>query len=305
MLSLSTAWNYKEDINVRDLLSEIKKTGVDSIELGYRVTRSQLEDIIDFLPEINLKVGSIHNFCPVPCDGPSPRHPSNYYRLSALEEEERHKAVHWTKNSIDTALRVKADVVVIHAGTVEMDEARLKNFLEMYRAQRQDTDEFRIVRAELLRERREKQPAYFQALVKTLDEVMAYARQKNVKIGLETRYYLHEIPNCDEVGILLDKYHDQGMFYWHDVGHAEINERLGIAMHLDYLKKYSPRMIGWHIHGVKTLKDHHAPFEGDFNILKVVPFIKADHVKVIESHTGTVEQIQKAVHTLSSLGKKE
>jgi hypothetical protein len=123
-----------------------------------------------------------------------------------------------------------------------------------------------------------------------------------VKIGLETRYYPVEIPNYEEVGCFLDSFHDQGMFYWHDVGHAEVGERLGICPHADYFRHYKDRMIGMHIHGVKGLRDHQAPFDGDFDLTTVMPFFNGDLINVIESHAiATKEQIQEAIQRFSPI----
>ncbi|OGX23744.1 MAG: hypothetical protein A3D10_02680 [Omnitrophica WOR_2 bacterium RIFCSPHIGHO2_02_FULL_48_11] len=302
MLALSTAWNYREDMSVPQMLEDIKATGIRHLELGYRLTQPQVEALIPLLKKFKLKVSSVHNYCPLPFDGLSPRHSSNYYRLSALQREERELAIKWTNHSIDTALRVGAQAVVIHAGAIELEHDPSPQLFQMYREGKAKTPEFENLRSQLLKARQEKQKDYLKVLVESLKEVMAYAQKKNMKIGLETRYYPVEIPNIDEIGFFLDLFGKQGMSYWHDVGHGEVNERLGFASPLSYLKKYADRMIGWHIHGVKVLKDHHAPFDGDFDLQKVVPFMKKEHIKVIESHSlATAEQIKEAVKRLEKI----
>ena len=85
MLSISTAWNHKPETTLQKMLEEIQAVGLNTIELGYRITALQLEEIIPLLAKMKMNVSSAHNFCPLPNDSPSPRHPSNYYRLSALD----------------------------------------------------------------------------------------------------------------------------------------------------------------------------------------------------------------------------
>ncbi|MDP2654045.1 MAG: sugar phosphate isomerase/epimerase [Candidatus Omnitrophota bacterium] len=302
MLAISTAWNYESGGDVRQMLAEIKETGVDAIELGYRVVHQDLEKIIPLLGDLGLTVSSVHNFCPVPHDGPSPRHPSNYYRLSAVDDDERKKAVQWTQQAIDTAVRTAARVVVIHAGSVELPEDPSCRLLEMWRQGQGGTEEFAVLREAFLKSRREHRGPYMDSVIRSLRDVMAYASGRGILIGLETRYYPTEIPNCDEVGELLELFHGQGMGYWHDVGHAEVNGRLGLAPHARYLEKYRDRLIGFHLHGVKILKDHQAPLEGDFDLLSVSPYLSADKFQVIESHaTATPEQMKAAVRTLRPL----
>src|SRR6185503_3242792 len=99
-------------------------------------------------------------------------------------------------------------------------------------------------------------------------------------------------------GELLERYRGQGMGYWHDVGHAEVNGRLGITPHEQYLKSYSRDLIGVHLHGVKELRDHNAPFYGDFNLEAVLPYFKKDIIKVIESRFGSFDQLKSAVDRL-------
>ena len=299
-LSISTIWNHKPGTNLRKMLSEIKELGLNTIELSYTFTNEHMEEIIPLMDEMQMKVSDIHNFCPIPYDEPCVRHVSNYYRLSALDEEERLRAVKWTQRTIDTACRVHAKAVIIHAGTVERECDLSGELIYMYKEGKGSTDEFVTLREKILKDRRDKRPPFMASVVKSLKDVMAYAQKKGIVIGLENRYYPAEIPDYEEIGELLDLFHEQGLFYWHDVGHAEANERLGMTSHLDYLKRYQDRLIGFHIHGVERLNDHLAPFEGDFKLTKVLPFIQPHHLRVIESHgKATRQQIQEAVRRLS------
>jgi sugar phosphate isomerase/epimerase len=222
-----------------------------------------------------------------------------------LDDAERRKAVHWTKNTIATAVQAGAQVVVVHAGTIELPEDPTRELLDLYRAGKERTPEFSQSRARLLELRRQNAGAYLQSVERSFKEILPYARDKNIKLGLETRYYPVEVPNHEEIGSLLDRFHHEGLFYWHDVGHAEVNARLGITPHEDYLKDYGDRLIGWHLHGVSVLRDHLAPFDGDFDLTSVFPFIKDGHIKVIESHTSArPEQIRKAVEQLSEVARR-
>ena len=130
---------------------------------------------------------------------------------------------------------------------------------------------------------------------------MRYAQAQGIKIGLETRYYPTEIPNHKEVGEFLNRYRGQGMHYWHDVGHAEVNSRLGITDHEGFLKSYGRDLIGVHLHGVDKLRDHHAPFFGDFDLNAVLKYFTKDTIKVIEARSGTFDQLKKAVMQLKTI----
>ena len=137
------------------------------------------------------------------------------------------------------------------------------------------------------------------SVVASLKEVLAYAGSTGVKIGLETRYYPQEIPNIEETEYLLNLFKDKGLVYWHDIGHAEVNERLGIAAHNDYLKKFAEYLQGIHFHDLRGIDDHLAPFVGDFDFSKIAPYIQNNLIKVIEAHPpATRRQIKEAARRL-------
>ena len=301
MLSISTSWNSSLETNWEEWLTQIKSVGLNAIELSYTLNRHQLETIKKLIKPMGIKVSSIHSFCPIPDDEPSDRHVSNYYRLSSLNDHERMQAAKWTKVCIDTAKEVGAGVVVIHAGTLEWEDDPSRQLIKMFKQGEQNTTEFDQIRRDFIKQRLEKRTPYLSALEISLLDVVRYAQRNNIKIGLETRYYPIEIPNFDEVGFFLDKFEAYGMHYWHDVGHAELNDQLGLSSHIGFLERYQSRMIGIHLHGIRETRDHLAPFDGDMKLEKVFPYIKKDFIKVIESRYASVDQIKFAIEKLSYL----
>jgi sugar phosphate isomerase/epimerase len=301
MLAISLPWTKDDNTDVKTMLQSVKDLGLDAIELGYTLTHAQVEEMIPLMKSMGLKAASIHNFSPVPNDRPTGRHVSNFYRLTALDDAERKLAVKWTNNSIDTAVRTGATVVVVHAGTVELGDPRSPELLNLYKEGKGSTVEYVQVRENLLKQREETKGPYLEALTKSFDEIMVYAQAKDIKIGLETRYYPTEIPNHKEIGYFLKRYGPQGMRYWHDVGHAEVNGRLGITAHEDFFASYGRDLIGVHLHGVDNLRDHNAPFFGDFDLNAVLKHFTKDTIKVIESRFGSFDQLKKAVSQLKTV----
>ena len=301
MLAISLPWTKEDNIDVGAMLGSVKDMGLDAIEFGYTLTHEQVDAMVPLMKQLDIKSASVHNFSPIPNDRPTSRHVSNYYRLTAIDEEERISAVQWTNHSIDTAVRTGASVVVIHAGMIELGDPRSPELLSLYKEGKSGSPEYAAVRAHLLKERERIKGPHLEALIKSLNTVMRYAQAKGVKIGLETRYYPTEIPNFKEIGELLDRYRSQGMGYWHDVGHAEVNGRLGITPHEQYLKSYGRDLIGVHLHGVVGLRDHNAPFCGDFDLEVVLPYFKKDTIKVIESRFGSFDQLKAAVEKLKKI----
>ncbi len=298
MLAISTAW-MDEHIDMKSWLLQVKDLGFDAVELSYKVTEKQLKEAESLLEDLELKVSSIHNFCPIPNDGPSPRHLSNYYRLSSIDEQERQLAVKWTNIAVDTAEHLGAGVVVIHAGTLDFEDERSPRLFDLYSAGRKESAIYQEEKDRILGLREEKKRPYMAALEQSLTEVIGYSERKNVKIGLETRYYPIEIPNFEEIGYFLDLFGQEAMGYWHDVGHAEMNDRLGIRSHIDFLEAYKSRIIGVHLHGIKGRRDHLAPFDGDMDLGKFLPYFGPDVLRVVESKPfASIAQMKVAVFDL-------
>ncbi|VAX37027.1 hypothetical protein MNBD_UNCLBAC01-1555 [hydrothermal vent metagenome] len=301
MISISTSWmGSLPESGLRNWLLRIKNLGFEAVELSYKVSHEQLGEFECLLPEVGLKVSSIHNFCPTPNDEPSPRHASNYYRLSSLEEHERKQGVKWTNIAVDTAKQTGAKVVVIHAGTLDFEDERSPELFKLYVDGQKDTPEFEAEKKRILDLRAEKKGPHIEALDRSLAEICTYAKREGIKIGLETRYYLMEIPNFEEIGYFLDQYDNDVMGYWHDFGHAEMNSRLGVTPHKKFLETYKHRLVGVHIHGIKGRRDHLAPFEGDMDFEQFMPYLTSDIIKVVESKPFASEDLMKeAVKKLS------
>lgn len=299
MLAISTAWNYSSHSDPKEMLSEIKEIGFSAIEIGYSITQETLKELIPLIEAMELEVVSVHNFCPLPPKSGPKRFLTDYYRLSSLDERERKKAVEYTKRSVDTARLFSCEAVVIHAGTVELKNNYVREIFCLYNEGRRDSEEYLRAKDRLLAARRALKAAYLESVARSLEDILSYADSAGVKIGLETRYYPHEIPDFEEIGYLLGLFKDKGLVYWHDVGHAEVNERLGIAAHRDYLRNFADWMKGVHFHDLIGIDDHRAPFSGDLDFSKITPYIQNNLIKVIEAHPpATRWQIKEAIKRL-------
>ena len=70
--------------------------------------------------------------------------------------------------------------------------------------------------------------------------------------------------------------------YWHDVGHAEVQWRLGYVDKRDWLDALGPRTLGCHLHDVDGLGDHRAPGNGDVEWDYIAAGLPAAAVRVFE-----------------------
>ncbi|MFA6078449.1 MAG: TIM barrel protein [Candidatus Omnitrophota bacterium] len=298
MFSLSTSWNASRHNDGFSLVEEIKRMGFNTIELGFSLTQKIVDDIIKMKDSGDISVSSLHNMCPLPADiAPKDASP-DYYSLSSLKPEDRARAVSIARNTIDYAKRLDARAVVVHAGRVEMRD-KTRKLAQVF----DDSEKASLIKSEMLKERAAKSAAHLARLIESLEELIPYSIRTGIPIALETRYYHREMPLIQEFEELFKRFKPGTLFYWHDTGHAETFERLGLARHRDFLDKFANRLIGIHLHDIiGYIDDHNAPGSGTFDFNTLKPYVKSDTIKVIEAHEpATAEDIRKGAEYLERL----
>src|ERR1044071_7018421 len=118
MYSLSTCWNSHRHSDGRAMLREIRDLGFEYAELSHGTRISLLPGILEAVTAGEIKISSLHNFCPLPM-GVNHSAP-NLYQFSSERPRERELAERYTMKTIELAARVKAPVVVLHAGSIDM-----------------------------------------------------------------------------------------------------------------------------------------------------------------------------------------
>jgi sugar phosphate isomerase/epimerase len=267
------------------MLAEIRALGFEYAELGHGTRLTLVEGIQQAVAAGEIKISSLHNFCPLPVG--VMRASPDYYLPSAPRESERQLAVRHTLRTIDFAASLGAKVVVLHLGFVGMRN-RTRKLMEMYTKGRAGTTRFfrRRDKAMIVRER--KCGPYLDQVFRTLDELAPRARAAGVKLGLETRLRLEEIPSADETAEMLTRFGPDTVAYWHDVGHAQAKENLGITTHEFLLRRFREKTAGMHLQDFAPPEyDHLPPEAGTFDFQRLAPFVKPDMILAWEIHPQT------------------
>ena len=280
MYSFSTCWNSGRHTDGRAMLREIRDLGFAYAELSHGIRLSLLPGIIDAVDAGEIKISTLHNFCPLPVGvtQPSP----NLYEFSAESARDRELAVKHTLKTFDLAVRVKATLVVLHLGSMDLKDygGKLENMLE--RGER-DSPKYQKLLAEAELKREARKEKFFARTKETLRQLLPEAEKRGLRLGCENREAVQEVPLEGDFRQFFREFSSPNVAYWHDTGHAQIKENLGFIRHAMHLESLADRLAGFHIHDVQfPATDHCPPGSGMIDFAALQPFVKPDHIKVFE-----------------------
>ena len=304
MYSFSTCWNSARHTDGRAMLREIRELGFDYAELSHGIRISLLPGILAAVDAGEIKISSVHNFCPLPVgvDKPSP----NLYEFSSDRDSDRRLALKHTLNTFQFAKRVGAPLVVLHFGSMDLKDytGKLKELLE--RGKR-DTLEFRRLVADASAARLAKKQRFYDHSREMLRVLVAEAQKRGLKFGIEIREAVEELPVESDFASLLEEFPAPTVNYWHDVGHAQIKQDLGFIDHAQFLAERASRLAGFHLHDVRfPARDHFPPGAGDINFAALKPHVKPEHIKVFElSPKLSVDLVRMGINHLQGIWGKE
>ena len=298
-VSLSTMWAQGRFQHLGDFVAAVVRLGFSGIEINYTVEPQGLEELLANDSGI---YPSFHS--PVPRVKVSDGRWSDELNLASPDQEERRQAVALAATTLDWAAKVGAGRVVVHLGGVgnQMLPAE-KQLRQLFDAGQINTDAAELLRADCRRQRAEAAPAHLASAKASLRELADHAARLGVALGLENRYHLHEIPHPDEALELLADYPPTVVGCWHDVGHAEVLDRLLLIEKRRWLQELSDRCLGAHLHDVVGLKDHQAPGQGDADWEYVARYLPPTAARVCEINQLTLEeQVAAAIPYLRKRG---
>ncbi|MFO7995547.1 MAG: TIM barrel protein [Dehalococcoidia bacterium] len=296
-VSLSTMWAKGRFGHMAAFAAKALEFGFTHVEANASVSPRMLRELI----ETTVPVSSIHSPCPAVLS--SGGIPVSRLSLSSLDESERAEAIGVAKHTIDLASSLSATAVVLHMGEVPIDLSLQDRLYKLCAEGHAQTKEYNQAKEELLYQRISRVPPYLDSARKSIRDLSEYGRQKGIMLGLETRFHFHEIPSMDEMTELLSDVPGPPVGYWHDVGHADVQQRLGFSIHEEWLSRFEHRMIGIHLHAVLGISDHHAPGQGDMKWEMVARYLPPGIIKVCEiGEWNDEEQLQGVVNFLRKQG---
>lgn len=293
-------WNALKQSDGAALFDELKTLGFEKLELSRHLTPDQVEQLKPYLREN--PPCSIHNFCPI-LPGISPAQAEqDRISLSSLNADERQEAVRRTIQTMELAAALETPTVVLHLGEVDTYN-RSYLMADLYNYGEREFEAFDAKVTEATEWRKRKEAKHQDAVLRSLDALNEYALRMEVCIAIENRPHYYQIPNFDEIGLFFEEFYGSPMRYWHDIGHAALQEKLGICWGDKWLAHYAEHLVGVNLHDLQGLEAYHPPGTGDLEWDEIFAALPTDTLKVLEIRPSEAEPVIEARELCESLSQ--
>lgn len=289
--SLSTMWAQQERFEdlgyFRDYIAAF---GYEAIEVSHLTGSAGLHAL---LTKGVVPLSSLH--APAPNRVLENGRRNAEANLASPDPDQTAFALAETKRTIDYAADAGLRYVVVHLGGVGDDrcdeERALRRLAEAGETAGERWDHARQALAEARSARASDHVDVARASLETLVE---YASSRGIAIGIESRLNYHEIPHPHEAAELLAPYTSAEAGFWYDVGHCEVQSRLGMIDHASWFPAIGERIIGAHLHDVNGILDHRGTGNGTLDWAMVAAHLPPNAVRVLEIDQHEPEALVKA-----------
>ena len=291
-IALSSCWNSHRHEDGYVMVTEMADLGFEHIELSHGIRIGLVPGVLKALEEGIVRVASVHNFCPLPTGvmGAAP----NLYEPTARGKQEQDLWYRHTLKTLDFGTRVGADLMVIHSGSMRFAlrdfDKKLDRLLEAAEGDAGDEENTKAkAKAAAFVEKtlakfRKRMKAPRRRLVENFRRIAAPARERGIRVAVENREGFVELPLDEDMPLLLQELEEPDVFgYWHDAGHAQLKERMGIVKHAALLEGNRARQFGFHLHDVSEEGRDHQPLgSGVIDWDMVASFFRENDLLVLE-----------------------
>jgi sugar phosphate isomerase/epimerase len=236
-------WMQPGHRSLAEFFDAARELGFDAFELNHQIGEEMVREAA--LPPDGIP--SVHAPCPA-----NPR--TRRAQLSSLDKEERAHALQATTASIQLAEQAGAQAVIVHAGRATLNLVLETELRTLYNRGQKASGRYADLKAELAEERARHAGRHVDAIRWSLERLASAADLAGVKLGLENRFFYHEIPLPDETAQLLQEFAGP-LAFWLDIGHAYVLEELGFVNHGEWLSGFGEHVIGVHLHDIRVVRE--------------------------------------------------
>jgi len=186
------------------------------------------------------------------------------------------------KGTIDEACRMGCRLVVIHPGRIICDHSMDDRLRAFYRAGLKESPDYEDLRLRLITDRASRSAPHLEKCLESLNEIVTFATDTGVMLGLENRFHYYELPVFDEMSSLLDEFQQPWVGWQFDIGHLQVHDQLGLLSMQNWLERFGSRIIGVHLHDVRGIQDHQLPGTGEVDFAMIAKYLPPDCYHTLE-----------------------
>ncbi len=288
MIFISTTYHKKENINLKEILSEISNLKIDGVEIGsvHKFdTRKNYKNIIkkNFKKKI-----LIHNFFP-------PTKNKNFViNIASNDQKIRDESVNLVLKNINFAESVGASIYTFHPGFLSslkpQKNIKKKNY------------DFNFSNKDTLNHKKS-----FQNMVNSLKKITQYAKDKNIKIAIETEGSIQKkdfllMQKPDEF-IKLFKIIPKNLWINFNVAHSYFASKSFNFNFNNFIKIIKKKIIAVELSCNNGINDQHLPIKLKSKNLKFIRDFKNIPI-ILEFRHSSLQDLKKSINILNSLNEK-
>lgn len=293
-VALSTMWGINKFKTLTEFFQQARALGFTHFELNHAVDSKMMIGLNGY------PITSVHEPCPADISVSELK--NRNWLISATDECKRRKGVNAVKRSIDLAVQLGAAAVIVHPGKVDIDTTPDTELRDLFRQGKVNTQEYAEARQEYIETRKAQARFNMSAVRQSIIELAEYAGERGIHLGLENRYHYFEIPLPDELDELLNLGF-KNVGFWYDVGHAETLDQMRFIAHEEWLRRFSARTIGTHLHDVIGIADHQFAGAGQIDWAMVARYLPANALRTCEfQNFNSAEQVAAGLQFLQAKG---
>ncbi len=295
--ALSTMWWNKTSVTADEFFYTGRALGFARFELNHQIPPDVMQQIdID-----RFSIGSLHDPCPAYTHAKVLEQAD--IQITSLDEERRKKGIDVVKGTIDEACRMGCRLVVIHPGRIICDHSMDDQLRALYRTGLKESPDYEDLRFRLITDRASRSAPHLEKCLESLNEIVAFATDTGVMLGLENRFHYYELPVFEEMSSILDAFQQPWVGWQFDIGHLQVHDQLGLLSMQNWLERFGSRIIGVHLHDVRGIQDHQAPGTGDVDFATIAKYLPPDCYHTLEVDKAlSRESVARAMRYLEKTG---
>jgi sugar phosphate isomerase/epimerase len=171
---------------------------------------------------------------------------------------------------------------VLHLGETDITREYFRDLVSVVEKEGAGSEAAVRIREDIRRRRDAIKGPYLEAGLRSLEDLLPHAEAARIVLGIENRYYFHQVPLPEEIPAIVAGMDSPFVRYWHDIGHAHVMESLGFTSPAEDTASLPGTAYGVHIHDAVFIRDHKVPGAGEIPLASILERIPESAIKIVE-----------------------